>query len=34
VFSKAALDRHAEPGEVHGLVASRLGPPIDRESFH
>jgi len=34
LFSKAALGRHAEPGEVHRLVAARLGPPIDREPFH
>jgi selenoprotein W-related protein len=34
LFSKAALDRHPHPGEVHGLVAARLGPPIEREEFH
>jgi hypothetical protein len=34
VFSKAALKRHAEPGEVHRLVEARLGPPIDRDAFH
>jgi selenoprotein W-related protein len=34
LFSKAALKRHAQPGEVHALVAGRLGPPIDREPFH
>jgi hypothetical protein len=34
LFSKAALKRHAEPGEVHELVARQLGPPIDREPFH
>jgi len=34
LFSKAALGRHAEPGEVHALLAKRLGPPIDREPFH
>jgi selenoprotein W-related protein len=34
LFSKASLGRHAEPGEVHSLVVSRLGPPIDRDSFH
>ena len=34
LFSKASLGRHANPGEVHALVVSRLGPPIDRESFH
>jgi selenoprotein W-related protein len=30
VFSKAALGRHAEPGEVAGLVRERLGPEIER----
>ena len=34
LFSKAALKRHARPGEVLGLVEIRLGPPIDREAFH
>jgi selenoprotein W-related protein len=34
LFSKAAMDRHARPGEVHGLVAARLGPPIEREESH
>ncbi len=34
LFSKAALKRHTQPGEVHGLVAAILGPPIDREPFH
>ena len=34
IFSKAALKRHALPGEVHDLVAARLGPPIDRDAFH
>ena len=34
IFSKAELDRHARPGEVYDLVAARLGPPIDRKSFH
>jgi selenoprotein W-related protein len=34
IFSKAALDRHARPGEVRGLVEAVLGPPIDRDSFH
>jgi hypothetical protein len=29
VFSKAALRRHAQPGEVVGLLAPRLGPPLD-----
>jgi hypothetical protein len=30
VFSKAELKRHAEPGEVAGLVRQRLGPEIER----
>ena len=34
LFSKASLGRHAKPGEVHALVVARLGPPIDRDSFH
>jgi predicted Rdx family selenoprotein len=34
LFSKAALKRHADAGEVHGLVAARLGPPIDRGDAH
>jgi predicted Rdx family selenoprotein len=34
IFSKAALNRHPLPGEVHGLVATRLGPPIVRDEFH
>lgn len=33
LFSKAALGRHARPGEVAGLVAARLGPPVDRDAF-
>lgn len=28
IFSKAALDRHAEPNEVARLVEERLGPPV------
>jgi hypothetical protein len=31
IFSKAQLKRHAEPGEVAGLVEARLGPPIPRD---
>jgi selenoprotein W-related protein len=27
VFSKAALDRHAEPGELSRLIRDRLGEP-------
>ena len=34
VFSKAALDRHARPGEVRAIVRKRLGPEIDRDTFH
>jgi selenoprotein W-related protein len=34
LFSKAALKRHARPGEVYDLVAAGLGPPIDRDEFH
>jgi selenoprotein W-related protein len=30
IFSKAALGRHAKPGEVAGLVEARIGPPIPR----
>ncbi|MHB8573138.1 MAG: Rdx family protein [Candidatus Dormibacteria bacterium] len=30
IFSKAALKRHAQPGEVAGLVAARIGPRIER----
>lgn len=29
VFSKAALGRHAEPGEVVAALRDRLGPPLD-----
>ncbi len=31
LFSKAALGRHAEPGEIAGMVRERLGPQIDRD---
>jgi len=34
LFSKLALERHANPGEVHALVLARLGPPIVRDEFH
>jgi len=34
LFSKLALERHANPGEVHALVMARLGPPIARDEFH
>ena len=30
IFSKASLGRHAEPGEVFGLVRAKLGPVIER----
>ena len=28
IFSKAALGRHAQPGEVVDLVQERIGPPV------
>jgi selenoprotein W-related protein len=31
IFSKAALGRHAEPGEVVGVVRERVGPEIPRD---
>jgi len=31
IFSKAALGRHAEPGEIAAIVRERLGPEIERE---
>jgi selenoprotein W-related protein len=31
IFSKAALKRHAGPGEVAGLVRDRIGPEIERD---
>jgi selT/selW/selH-like putative selenoprotein len=34
LFSKVANKRHPRPGEVHGLVAGRLGPPIERDEYH
>ena len=34
LFSKAALKRHPRPGEVHRLVAARIGPPLERDEFH
>ncbi len=30
VFSKAALGRHAQPGEVAGIVRERIGAEIKR----
>ena len=31
IFSKADLGRHAEPGEIVGIVSERLGPEIERD---
>jgi len=31
IFSKAALSRHAEAGEIAGIVRERVGPEIARE---
>jgi selenoprotein W-related protein len=31
IFSKAALGRHADPGEVAALVRARVGPEIPRD---
>ena len=31
IFSKADLGRHAEPGEVAGIVRDRIGPEIERD---
>ena len=30
IFSKAALGRHAQPGEIAGLVRDRIGPKVAR----
>ena len=30
IFSKAALGRHAQAGEIAGLVRDRIGPEIAR----
>ncbi|HEX3542225.1 MAG TPA: Rdx family protein [Acidimicrobiales bacterium] len=30
VFSKARLGRHANPGEISGLLRDRIGPPVLR----
>jgi len=30
IFSKAALGRHANPGEIAAIVEGRIGPPIRR----
>ena len=34
LFSKIALGRHAQPGEIVELTAARLGPPIVQELGH
>jgi selenoprotein W-related protein len=31
IFSKAALKRHAEPGEIAGIVRDHIGPEIERD---
>ena len=31
VFSKATIGRHAQPGEVVGILEQRIGPPIERD---
>lgn len=31
VFSKRALGRHADPGEITALLRERLGPEVSRE---
>ena len=31
IFSKAALKRHAEPGEIAAIVRDRIGPEIERD---
>jgi selT/selW/selH-like putative selenoprotein len=31
IFSKAALGRHAEPGEIVAIVRDRIGPEIPRD---
>jgi len=30
VFSKAAVGRHAKPGEIKAIVEAKIGPVIDR----
>jgi selenoprotein W-related protein len=30
IFSKATLGRHAEPGEVAGLLRGRIGPEVNK----
>ncbi len=31
IFSKAALKRHADPGEIAAIVRGRIGPEIERD---
>ena len=31
IYSKAALKRHANPGEIAGIVRERIGPEIERD---
>jgi selenoprotein W-related protein len=31
IFSKRSLKRHANPGEIAGLVEQKLGPPLPRD---
>jgi hypothetical protein len=31
IFSKAALGRHANPGEIAKMVRDRIGPEIERD---
>ena len=31
IFSKASLGRHAQPGEIAGVVRTKIGPEIPRE---
>ena len=31
IFSKAALGRHAEPGEITAIVREKVGPEIPRD---
>ena len=31
IFSKAALGRHAKPGEITGLVRQKIGPEVARD---
>ena len=31
IFSKAGLGRHAEPGEIAGVVRERIGAEIERD---